>query len=100
MAAFVLFMVSVTTEYAAWGTPDSPSSAVITFDDGAQAVHLTIPTPACPASQPQCEWRFFLNEPKLHVDVATVYGTSGTLTIDYPGNFCGVVQDGARWRTP
>jgi hypothetical protein len=91
-ALFVLLLVGVTTEYAAWGASDSPSAAVITFDDGAQTVQLTIPTPACPVSEPQCEWRFFLNEPKLHVDVATVYGTSGILSIDYPSNFCGVIQ--------
>jgi hypothetical protein len=92
VAGFVLLLFSATSEYAAWSAPDNPFSAVITFDDAAQAVQLTIPTPACPASQPQCEWRFFLNEPKLHVDVATVYGTSGILTIDYPSNFCGVIQ--------
>jgi hypothetical protein len=91
-AVFVLVLVSATTEYAAGGAPVSPTSAVITFDDAGQSVQLTIPTPACPVSQPQCEWKFFLNEPKLHVDVATVYGTSGILTIDYPSNFCGVIQ--------
>jgi hypothetical protein len=92
MALFVLVLLSATTEAAAGGESDSPSDAVITFDDAAQVVHLTIPTHACPESEPQCEWKFFLNEPKLHIDVATVYGTSGTLTIDYPSNFCGVIQ--------
>ena len=76
----------------AWGAPGSPSSAVITFDDGAQQVTLQIPSPACPATQPGCQWKFFLNEPKLSVDVATIYGTSGTLTLAYPPNFCGVIQ--------
>jgi hypothetical protein len=70
----------------------SPSTAVITFDDAAHVAVLTIPTPACPASQPDCQWKFFLNEPKLSVDVATVYGTSGTLSIPYPKDFCGVIQ--------
>jgi len=92
LAVSVLLLLSVTTEYATVGAAESPSSAVISFDDVTQVVHLTIPTPACPASEPQCEWKFFLNEPKLHVDVATVYGTSGILTIAYPGNFCGVIQ--------
>ena len=92
MSVLVVLLLSVTMEYAAGGASESPSSAVITFDDAAQAVHLTIPTPACPVSEPQCKWKFFLNEPKLHVDVATVYGTSGILTIDYPSNFCGVIQ--------
>jgi hypothetical protein len=76
----------------AWGGPTTVTSAVITFNDPAQEVTLQIPTPACPASEPQCEWKFFLNEPKLSVDVATVYGTSGTLTIPYPKDFCGVIQ--------
>jgi hypothetical protein len=71
---------------------DPPTTAVIIFDDAAQQAELIIPTPACPTSQPDCQWKFFLNEPKLHVDVATVYGTSGTLTIPYPENFCGVIQ--------
>jgi hypothetical protein len=77
---------------AAWSVTGSPSTAVITFDDAAQQVTLTIPTPACPTSQPNCMWKFFLNEPKLSVDVAIVYGTSGTLTLAYPKNFCGVIQ--------
>ncbi len=48
---------------------------------------------ASPAvSPPACVWKFFLNEPKLSVDVATVFGTQGTLTLDYPPNFCGVIQ--------
>lgn len=92
MALFILLLLSATTEAAAGGESDSPSEAVITFDDAAQAVHLTIPTPACPESEPQCEWKFFLNEPRLHVDVATVYGSSGSLTIEYPSDFCGVIQ--------
>src|ERR1700676_3699768 len=92
MAVSVLLLLSATLEVEAGGASESPSHAVITFDDVAQAVHLTIPTPACPESEPQCQWKFFLNEPQLHVDVATVYGTSGTLTIDYPSNFCGVIQ--------
>jgi hypothetical protein len=76
----------------AWGAPGAPSSAVITFDDSAQQVTLQIPSPACPTTQPNCQWKFFLNEPKLSVDVATIYGTSGTLTLAYPPNFCGVIQ--------
>jgi hypothetical protein len=87
-----LITMSVTLGGAAWSAAASPTTPVITFNDAAQDVTLTIPTPACPASQPACEWKFFLNEPKLHVDVATVYGTSGTLTLAYPHAFCGVIQ--------
>ena len=91
-SVIVLIAFSVTLGGAAWSAANSSSTAVITFDDAAQHVQLTIPTPACPTSQPDCQWKFFLNEPKLSVDVATVYGTSGVLTLDYPKDFCGVIQ--------
>ncbi len=91
-AIIVVIAVSVILGGAAVSASDTSSTAVIIFDDAAQQAKLIIPTPACPASQPDCQWKFFLNEPKLSVDVATVYGTSGTLTIDYPKDFCGVIQ--------
>jgi hypothetical protein len=91
-SVIALIALSVTLGGAAWSAADTSSTAVITFDDAAQQATLTIPTPACPASQPDCRWKFFMNEPKLNVDVATVYGTSGTLTIAYPPDFCGVIQ--------
>ncbi len=84
--------LSLTLGDTAWSAAESSSTAVIIFDDAAQQAQLIIPTPACPASQPNCEWKFFLNEPKLSVDVSTVYGTSGTLTLAYPRDFCGVIQ--------
>jgi hypothetical protein len=87
-----LVAISLPLESAAVQAADSSSSPVIIFNDSARQAELIIPTPACPASQPNCQWKFFLNEPKLSVDVATVYGTSGTLTIDYPSDFCGVIQ--------
>ncbi len=91
-SVITLVAFSVTLGGAAWSATNAPSTAVITFDDAAHQVTLQIPSPACPASQPDCQWKFFLNEPKLSVDVATVYGTSGTLTLAYPANFCGVIQ--------
>jgi hypothetical protein len=91
-SVIVLIACSVTLGGAAWSAADSSSTPVITFNDAAQQVTLTIPTPACPTSQPDCQWKFFLNEPKLSVDVATVFGTSGVLTLDYPKDFCGVIQ--------
>jgi hypothetical protein len=92
ISVLALFALSATLGGAAWSAAATSSTAQIIFDDAAQQAELIIPTPACPASQPTCEWKFFLNEPKLSVDVATVYGTSGTLTIPYPANFCGVIQ--------
>jgi hypothetical protein len=68
----------------------SGPGAVITF--GPTSATLQIPTPPCPTTEPGCVWKFFLNEPKVSVDVDTVYGTSGTLTIAYPANFCGIIQ--------
>ena len=91
-ATIGLFAISVPLGGAALSAADTSSSAVIVFDDAAHQAQLIIPTPACSASQPNCQWKFFLNEPKLSVDVGTVYGTSGTLTIDYPSDFCGVIQ--------
>jgi len=90
----VLALVALSMAFGggAVSASDSSSTAVIVFDDAAQQAKLIIPTPACPASQPDCQWKFFLNEPKLSVDVATVYGTSGTLTLAYPKDFCGVIQ--------
>jgi hypothetical protein len=90
-SVITLIVLSVTMQNAASAAASS-SSATIKFDDVAQQVQLIIPTPACAASQPNCQWKFFLNEPKLSVDVATIYGTSGTLTLAYPKNFCGVIQ--------
>lgn len=87
-----LVAISVPLGTTAVTALDASSSPVIVFDDAAHQVQLIIPTPACPEAQPNCQWKFFLNEPKLSVDVATVYGTSGTLTIPYPSNFCGVIQ--------
>jgi hypothetical protein len=87
-----LVALSMALGGAAVSASDGSSTAVITFDDAAQQAKLIIPTPACPASQPDCQWKFFLNEPKLSVDVATIYGTSGTLTLAYPKDFCGVIQ--------
>jgi hypothetical protein len=87
-----LVALSATVGGADWSAAATSSTATIIFDDAAQQAQLIIPTPACPTTQPDCVWKFFLNEPKLSVDVGTVFGTSGTLTIAYPKNFCGVIQ--------
>jgi hypothetical protein len=91
-AIIALIAISLPLVGATVSAADTSSAPVITFDDAARQAQLLIPTPACPASQPNCQWKFFLNEPKLSIDVATVYGTSGTLTIDYPSDFCGIIQ--------
>lgn len=77
---------------AAVAAPATSTHPIIIFDDVAHQAELIIPTPACPSTQPNCQWKFFLNTPKLSIDFAIVYGTSGTLVIPYPKGFCGVIQ--------
>jgi hypothetical protein len=91
-AGLGFFVLSGAVAGTAWGAAVPSSTAVIIFNDSAHQAELIIPTPACPSTQPTCEWKFFLNEPKLSVDIATVYGTSGTVVIPYPTDFCGVIQ--------
>jgi len=82
-------LAASTTAGASGGGP----GAVITFDDANNVVTLQIPNPPCPTTEPGCVWKFFLNEPKVSVDVSTIYGTAaGTLTLAYPKNFCGIIQ--------
>jgi hypothetical protein len=66
--------------------------ATISFDDAARQAQLVIPTPPCPAAQPDCQWQFVLGQPDLGTIVGEVTATSGTLTISYPPDFCGLLQ--------
>jgi hypothetical protein len=91
-SVITLVSFSVTLGGAAWSATNAPSTAVITFDDAAQQATLQIPSPACPASQPDCQWKFLLQIPKGDITVGIVFGTSGTLVIPYPKDFCGVIQ--------
>lgn len=91
-SVITLVAFSVTLGGAAWSAANAPSTAVITFDDAAQVATLQIPSPACPASQPDCQWKFVLQIPKGDITVGILFGTSGTLAIPYPKDFCGVIQ--------
>jgi LPXTG-motif cell wall-anchored protein len=92
-SVMAMTVVAAVAAGGAWGAPSSSSGPVITFDDMNNVVTLQIPDPPCPASEPGCVWKFFLNEPKVSVDVSTIYGTeAGTLTLAYPQNFCGIIQ--------
>ena len=66
----------------------------IRFWSAQNEVTLQVPTPACPASRPSCEWTLFVNEPDVPAQtmVGAVSGTSGILTVAYPADFCGVIQ--------
>jgi LPXTG-motif cell wall-anchored protein len=83
---------------AAGGTPP----VQIAFDDAAQQVALTIPTPSCPAGEEVCKWILFVNEPKVPGKpvVGSAKGTTGVLTVKYPSHFCGVIQADARSGPP
>jgi len=94
-SVMTLIALSVTVGGAAWSatTSNAPSStASIIFDDVGQQAKLVIPTPACPETQPDCQWKFVLQIPKGDITVGVLFGTSGTLTIAYPRGFCGVIQ--------
>jgi hypothetical protein len=55
------------------------------IDWGSTSVTFTIPFPGGVGSSR-------VNEPDQHVLVEAVYGSTGTLTIDYPVGFCGLLQ--------
>jgi hypothetical protein len=78
-----------------WGGTSRAGAAtpVFTFSQIQSHVQMTIPGPACPESN-ACEWMLYVNEPFVAggPTVAEVTGTSGTLTVPYPPNFCGVLQ--------
>lgn len=54
------------------------------IDWGTSSVTFTIPFPG--------SWQFEVNEPDNHVLVGVDYGSTGTLTIDYPPDYCGLLQ--------
>jgi hypothetical protein len=68
--------------------------AVLKFVSSGNEVTLKIPTPPCPATSPACRWMLFVNEPDVPAKTVAglVTGSSGTLSIAYPTNFCGVIQ--------
>jgi hypothetical protein len=92
----------VTLGGAAWSAGNSSPPVALTFDDAAQQVTLTIPTPACAPDHPDCKWVLFVNEPDVAGKpvVGSVTGTTGVLAVEYPHNFCGVLQADARTGPP
>lgn len=70
------------------------SHPVIRFSSASQSVSLTVPTPACAGGVSSCQWMLYVNEPAVpgRTVVGVVTGVSGTLTVAYPSNFCGVLQ--------
>jgi hypothetical protein len=78
------------------------STPVLAFDDAAQQVTLTIPTPACAPGHEGCQWLLFVNEPGVsgRPEVGEATGTTGVLTVHYPANFCGTLQADAQTGPP
>jgi hypothetical protein len=97
LVALTVPLVGITVSGAA-----DPPTSLLAFDDAAQQVTLTVPTPPCAPGQEGCKWVLFVNEPKLAGKpvVGSVTGTAGVLTVKYPPNFCGVLQADARTGPP
>jgi len=92
ISVLALFTINATLGGATWSAAASPSTPQIIFDDVGQQAKLVIPTPPCPTTQPDCQWKFVVQIPEGDITVGVVFGTSGTLVIPYPANFCGVIQ--------
>ncbi len=70
------------------------SSATLSFNSARQVVEMSIPSGPCPSGATTCTWMLYVNEPGVsgQPTVAEATGTSGTLAVPYPPNFCGVIQ--------
>ncbi len=84
-------LLSAGTAFAA-GSSAPSTNPILQF--GTDSVSLIIPTPPCPGTHTGCEWMLFVNEPNVpgQPTVGYAVGTSGTLTVDYPANFSGIIQ--------
>ena len=84
-------LLSAGTAFAA-GSSAPSSKPILQF--GTDSVSLIIPTPPCPGTHPACKWMLFVNQPYVpgQPTVGYAVGTSGTLTVDYPANFSGIIQ--------
>ncbi len=82
------------TAGTAWAAGPPTPGPQLAFDAPQQQASLVIPAPACPTSNPGCEWMLFMNAPLVPNApvIGEVTGTSGRLTIPYPTDFCGVIQ--------
>ncbi len=82
------------TAGTAWAAGASVPGPQLAFDAPQQQASLVISAPACPTSNPGCEWMLFMNAPLVPNApvIGEVTGTSGRLTIPYPTDFCGVIQ--------
>jgi hypothetical protein len=76
-----------------WASTAWASSGIAepTFYAAGQQIQMAIPSGGC---QSDCQWELYVNEPGAPgaPTVAAPVGTSGTLVVPYPPNFCGTVQ--------
>lgn len=102
LSAGAVFVLTSMTMGTTWSAAAGPPTATPVFDDAARQVTLTIPTPPCAPGQEGCKWLLFVNEPDVPGKpvVDSVTGTVGVLTVQYPPNFCGVLQADARTGPP
>jgi hypothetical protein len=102
VAGITLIALSVGIQAASSEVAGGSPPVALVYDDAAQQVALTIPTPPCAPGQEGCKWVLFVNEPKVPGKpvVGSVTGTTGVLTVKYPPRFCGVLQADARTGPP
>lgn len=74
---------------------EAANRAVIRFNDPPGQVTLTIPSSPCRThgNETSCQWGLFVNEIPSGKLVAWEFGgTSGTITVKEPADYCGILQ--------
>jgi hypothetical protein len=91
-AAAVLMSMGTVMLTAGTASAAVPTHAVLKFSAGEAS--LTIPPSKCPDQRATCQWMLYVNEPNTpgQTVVSTVVGTSGTLHVADPKDFCGLLQ--------
>lgn len=91
-AAAVLTSMGTVVVMAGTASAAVPAHAVLKFSAGEAS--LTIPPSKCPDQRATCQWMLYVNEPNTPAQtvVGIVVGTSGTLHVAFPKDFCGLLQ--------
>ncbi len=102
IAGLTLIVLSEGMQTVSSGAAGGSAPGRLEFDDAAQQLTLTIPTPACVPGHEGRKWVLFVNEPRAPGKpvVGSVTGSTGVLTVKYPPDFCGVLQADARTGPP
>ena len=97
-ALFVALGSALVTAGVASGETPIGHYASIRFWNNYDVVTMRVPLPMyCPAGQPQCVWELYVDEPDIPTQPAVGYclrkaGSPVVLEVNYPKNFCGVIQ--------